>query len=343
MTHGPARGDGEKSSAPREVRRAAEERGPRHGITRTAFAVLRRDGLPLCGRAARVAGPVALGGLLVTVVAFLVAWPTFTRIRLNAIQARLDEDSYAPSGSLVHDLWLIALAGLPFLILLLHLGCTVLQTASARAAAGRAPGRFRTVLSVYLLRGVCVWAPLVLGVLVEEYFTTTAFREHTAIVPKWEYPNLFLLLRYGPPLLGLVAALVLRLGWTLAPTVAATEGLTPVAALRRSWSLVWGRAAAWFRTVAVALPLGGLTVGTYLLLHLAARPLRPGTVALFLKWGPDNTYAAYVAGLLAPIAFALLVTGALTLPPAYATLAILHQRLVLARGRQPAGAAVTRT
>ncbi|MFC8591162.1 hypothetical protein [Streptomyces atroolivaceus] len=150
---------------------------------------------------------------------------------------------------------------------------------------------------------------------------------HRVIVPKWEYPDLFVLLRYGPPLLGVAIALLLRLGWTLAPAAASAEGLSPRAAMRRSWSLVWGRTSAWFRTVAVALPLGGLTVGLYVLLHLVARPLRSGTVSLFLEWGPDNTYGAYAAGLLAPIAAALLLTGALALPPAHTALAILHRRL----------------
>ncbi|MFB4422835.1 hypothetical protein C5F59_017265 [Streptomyces sp. QL37] len=309
--------------------------GPRHGIVRTAFGALRRDGGPLFGVTARVTGLAALGGLAVTVVAFLVMWPTFTEIRLASIRAHLDEDSYAPDGSLVNGMWLTLLACLPFLILLLHLGCAAIQTAAARAT-GEGRGRFRAVLGVYVLRGVLVWAPVVLGILVEEYFTTTTFREYTALVPKWEYPNLFEVLRYGPPLLGMATALVLRLGWTLAPATAATEGLGPRASLRRSWSLVWGRASAWFRTVAFALPLGGLTVGMYVLLHLAARPLRPGTVHVFLEWGPDNTYAAYVVGLLVPIAVALLLTGTLALPPAHAALAVLQRRLVQARERQAA-------
>ncbi|MER5551130.1 hypothetical protein ABT001_05480 [Streptomyces sp. NPDC002793] len=300
--------------------------GPRHGVVRTASATLRRGGLPLFGLTARVTGLAALGGLLVTVVAFLAVWPTFTEIRLGAIRAHLDEDSYAPDGSRVNDLWLTLLACLPFLILLLHLGCAALQTATARAA-GAGHGRFRAVLGVYVLRGVYVWAPVVLGILVEETFTTTLFREHTVIVPKWEYPTLFEVLRYGPPLLGLVTALLLRLTWTPAPAVAATEGLAPRASMRRSRALVWGRTSAWFRTVAAALPLGALTVGLYALLHLAARPLRSGTVSLFLEWGPDNTYAAYVAGLLVPIAVALLLTGALALPPAHAVLTALHRRL----------------
>ncbi|MFE5241027.1 MULTISPECIES: hypothetical protein [unclassified Streptomyces] len=312
--------------------------GEGRGIVRTAFVVLRRDRGRLFGRAAGVTGLVALGGLLLTVVGFVAAWPEFTEIRLGAVRARIDEDSYAPDGSRVHTMWLILLACLPFLILLLHLACTALQTASARAVTGRAPGRFRAVLGVYALRGVFVWAPLVAGVLVEETFTTTLFREHTVIVPKWEYPNLFVLLRYGPPLLGLVAALVLRLGWTLAPAVAATEELSPLAALRRSWSLVWGRASAWFRTVAVALPLGALTIGLYVLLSSAAHPLRSGAASLFLEWGPDNTYAAYVAGVLAPIAAALLLTGALALPFAHTVLAVLQQRLSPAVARSaPAG------
>ncbi|WP_203181754.1 hypothetical protein [Streptomyces pratensis] len=343
MTSGQASGDSAHGSAGDEERWAGGAPGPRPGVARTALAVMRRDGGRLYGRAARVAGLAALGGLLVTVVGFLAAWPAFAEIRRGAVQARLDEDSYAPDGSLVNTMWLILLACLPVLILLLHLGCTALQTACARAAAEPGEsgphGRFRTVLGVYVLRGVLVWAPLVTGILVEEYFTTTTFREYTAIVPKWEHPNLFVLLHYGPPLLGLALTLLLRFGWALAPATAATEGLAPLAALRRSWSLTWDRATAWFRTVAVALPLAGLTVGMYVLLQFLARPLRPGTVSLFREWGPDNTYAAYVAGNLAPIAVALLLAGALTLPPAHTTLAILQRRLALTGGRR---AAVTR-
>ncbi|MFE2057414.1 hypothetical protein [Streptomyces sp. NPDC059446] len=326
MTNGQAGGGTPHRTAPGGGRQAEDATGARRGIARTVLAVMRRDGGRLYGRAARVAGLVSLGGLLLTVVGFLAAWPEFTEMRLGAERARIDEDSYAPDGSRVTTLWLILLACLPFLILLLHLGCAAIQTASARAT-GEGRGRFRAVLGVYVLRGVCVWAPVVLGILVEEYFTTTTFREYTAIVPKWEYPHLFEVLRYGPPLLGTASALVLRLGWTLAPAVATAEGLGPRAAMRRSWSLVWGRPSAWFRTVALALALGGLTVGLYVLLHLAVRPLRSGTVHVILEWGPDNTYAAYVAGLLAPIAVALLLTGALALPPAHAALAILRQRL----------------
>ncbi|MFF5895475.1 hypothetical protein ACFY8O_06035 [Streptomyces argenteolus] len=329
MTKGPATEDG----VPRRERPADEGRG----VVRTAFAVLRRDGRRLFGRAAGVAGAAGLGGLLVTAVGFAAAWPEFTEMRQGALQARVDEDSYAPEGSRVNTLWLILLVCLPFLILLLHLGCAAIQTAAVRAH-----GRFRAVLGVYALRGLLVWAPVVIGVLVEEAFTTTLFREHTVIVPKWEYPGLFALLRYGPPLLGAAIALLLRLGWTLAPAVAATEKLPPLAALRRSWSLVWGGAAAWFRTVAVALPLAALTVSAYLLLHQAARPLRSGTVSLFLDQGPDNTYAAYVAGLLAPIAVALLLAGVLTLPPAHTAFAVLHQRLVTDRERRPAPTALPR-
>lgn len=335
MTNGQAGGGNAHRTAPGEERQAEEEHGSPRGIARTALDVVRRDGRRLYGRAALVTGPVALGGLLLTAVGFLAAWPEFTEIRLGAERARIDEDSYAPDGSRVNTMWLVLLACLPFLILLLHLGCAAIQTAATRAV-GEGRGRFRAVLGVYVLRGVCVWAPVVLGILVEAYFTTTTFREYTAIVPKWEYPHLFEVLRYGPPLLGTASALLLRLGWTLAPAVAAAEGLGPRAAMRRSWSLVWGRPSAWFRTVAVALPLGGLTVATYVLLHLAARPLRPGTVRVFLEWGPDNTYAAYVAGVLAPIAVGLLLTGALALPPAHATLAVLRQRLVQARERRAA-------
>ncbi|MFE3515487.1 hypothetical protein [Streptomyces sp. NPDC059166] len=317
----------------------------RHGIAATALTALRRAGPRLYGVSARVTASTALGGLLVTAAGFLAAWPTFTEIREGAVQAHLDEDSYAPDGSRVHTLWVILLVCLPVLIALLHAGCAAVQTACARATAeqggnsARGRSRFRPVLGTYALRGALVWTPLVVGVLVQEYFTTTTFREYTAIVPKWEYPHLFPLLRYGPPLLGLALTLLLRFGWALAPTVAATEALGHWAALRRSWTLTWSRATAWLRALAVTLPLGGLTVGLYVLLWSAARPARSGTASLFLEWGPDNTYAAYVAGVLAPIAVALLLTGALVLPPAHIVSAALHQRLT--RAERPPGAGTT--
>ncbi|MEU9361263.1 hypothetical protein AB0D35_24535 [Streptomyces sp. NPDC048301] len=314
----------------------------------TALTALRRAGPRLYGVSARVTASATLGGLLVTAVGFLAAWPTFTEIREGAVRARLNEDSYAPDGTRVHTLWVILLVCLPVLILLLHAGCTAVQTACARAAteqgggSARGRSRFHTVLGTYALRGVLVWTPLVIGVLVQEYFTTTAFREYTAIVPKWEYPHLFPLLRYGPPLLGLALTLLLRFGWALAPTVAATEALGPRAALRRSWTLTWSRATSWLRTLAVTLPLGGLTAGLYVLLWSAARPVHAVTASLFLEWGPDNTYAAYVAGVLAPIAVALLLTGALALPPAHIASAALHQRLTRAERPPDAGTAVRR-
>ncbi|MEV6261103.1 hypothetical protein AB0M42_10180 [Streptomyces sp. NPDC051784] len=302
--------------------------GTPRSFAATALALLRHHGRHLYGCSARAAGVAALGGLLVTAAGFLIAWPQFDAFQAGAVRARIDEDSYAPDGSRVHTLWIVLLGCLPFLVLLLHLGCAAVQT-----AASQAHGRFRAVLGVYVLRGPLVWAPLVLGILVEEYFTTTAFRQHTAIVPKWEYPNLFELLRYGPPLLGLAVALALRLGWTLAPATCAAEDLGPWAAMRRSWSLTWGRAAAWYGTAAVALPLGTLTVGAYLLLHAACRPLRSATASLFLDRGPENPYGAYAAGALAPIAAALLLTGALTLPLAHTAFAVLQQRLAQARAR----------
>ncbi|WP_424922093.1 hypothetical protein [Streptomyces sp. wa53] len=338
MTNGQASGGNGHRTAPGEVRQAEEPYAAEPGIARTALAVMRRDGGRLYGRAALVTGLVALGGLVLTVVGFVAAWHEFDEIRLGAIHAHVNEDSYAPDGRRVQTMWLILLACLPFLILLLHLACATLQTASARAAAepgGSGPrGRFRTVLGVYAVRGVFVWAPLVLGVLVQLYFTTTTFRDYTVLVPLWQYPNLNPLLEYGPPLLGLALTLLLRFGWALAPAASANEGLGPLAALRRSWSLTWGRATSWFRALAVALPLGGLSVGLYLLLEAAARPTRSWAASLFLEWGPDNTYGAYVAGVLAPIATALVLTGALILPPAHTVLAALHQRLSRTGERQ---------
>ncbi|MFB7918181.1 hypothetical protein [Streptomyces sp. NPDC056061] len=99
-----------------------------------------------------------------------------------------------------------------------------------------------------------------------------------------------------------------------------------MAALRRSWSLVWGRTSS-LRTAAVVLPTGVITVGMYGVLHRAGGPLRDGARSAVLTHGTDKPYAAYAAGVLAPIAAAVLLTAALILPAAHTAYAVLYERL----------------
>ncbi|MGW2419143.1 hypothetical protein ACWC0C_07745 [Streptomyces sp. NPDC001709] len=285
----------------------------------------------LPGWTAGIVGLTGLAGLAVTLTAFVAARPAFAHMWQGAQRAHRMEDSYAPD---IAPLWRVLLGGLPFLLLLLCLGCGALQIVHCAAvdsrtrhrapAEGQLAGALRArVLAVYVLRGVPVWTALVNGFLAAEFLTTTEF---TAPAPLWPGGGTWTLVRYGAPGTGVLVALLLRLGWTLAPAAAAADRLGPLAALRRSWTLVWSRAG-WPRTVAAALPLGVLTVGVYVVAQYAAQPLRPGTRSLVLTYGTDNPYTAYAAGALAPVAVAVLLSATLTLPLAHRVFAALYRRL----------------
>ncbi|NLU68312.1 hypothetical protein [Streptomyces sp. HNM0574] len=279
-------------------------------VFREASGVLRDGGRALRGRTLRVVGAAALGGLALTAVCFLVSWPAFTEMENGAAEARRAQDSYAPDLGVP---WLVALCGLPFLLLLALLGSARLQLLHSRAAAptGTAAARARTVAAVYVLRALCTGVPPTAGFLAYEAIALAA--------PAAPDP-----VRAVPGCLALLAAGGVRLGLALAPAAAA-EGFAPVAALWRSWLLVRS-GLGWRRTAAVALPLGACTLGTFLLTPAAALPLRPAVATAFTALGPDNPYAAHAAARLVPVALAALLTGALALPFAQTCLALLHRR-----------------
>ncbi|WP_051858472.1 hypothetical protein [Streptomyces cellulosae] len=266
-----------------------------------------------------VVGLAGLGGLLVTAVAFTVARNAFRQMWSDGREARIAEDSYSPDS---HLLPLLVAAGIPFLVGILWLGCAALQTVSARAVARtvepvrETPWRLGRVVAVFGLRSVIVWVLPTAGFLLGVYLEPYTFPRSP----------LFAALT-GPPTL---VALFLRLGLTLAPAAAAA-GLGPLAALRRSWTLVWRRRA-WLKTLAVALPAGVLTVAVYAVLLGAAGPLRRAVRSAVLAFATDNPYVAYAAGLLAPVAAALLLTAALTIPVVHTAFAVLHERFREARG-----------
>ncbi|MYR63265.1 hypothetical protein GTY54_46060, partial [Streptomyces sp. SID625] len=110
----------------------------------------------------------------------------------------------------------------------------------------------------------------------------------------------------------------------LAPAAAA-DGLGPLAALRRSWSLVRTRTGA-VRVLALALPLAALTAGLVRLVVQLALPLRP-LVRGLLEEATGNFFAAYYAGILAPVVVGLLVAAAVVLPVSCTAFAVLHERL----------------
>ncbi|MFF3735447.1 hypothetical protein ACFYXM_35580 [Streptomyces sp. NPDC002476] len=321
--------------------RPEADEGGRHdgshgGFARAIVTVMRRNWRVLLGRTVCVTGLAALGGLAVTAAAFALARPAFAEMWNGALAAREDEDSYAPD---VSPLLVILLGGLPALLLILCLGCAALQTVHSREVAAAVAGRSRAkekerppngtcsrlgrVTTVYVLRSVAVWTIPMCAMLVTEYLTSTTFTAPAPLRPESVRSDL---VRVVVPGLAVVVALLLRLGLALAPAAAAGDGLTPMAALRRSWSLVWGWTPS-LRTVAVVLPTGVITVGTYWVLHRAGGPLRDGVRSAVLTYGTDNPYVAYAAGVLAPIAAAMLLTAALVLPAAHTAHAVLHERL----------------
>ncbi|MFI1783781.1 hypothetical protein [Streptomyces rubiginosohelvolus] len=95
--------------------------------------------------------------------------------------------------------------------------------------------------------------------------------------------------------------------------------------MRRSWSLAWTRTGA-PRFLLLALPLAAVAAGVLRLAVQAALPLRP-VVRELLEPATGNFFAAYYAGILAPVVVGVLVTAALVLPVACTAFAVLHGRL----------------
>ncbi|MGW1015225.1 hypothetical protein [Streptomyces niveus] len=303
---------------------------PQRGLSASTFGVLWRDRRALAGVTGRVVGLGGLAGLVLTVVVFLVAWPLFTRMRNQRVWYHYLEDPYLHDST---DLVQLALCALPLFLILLGIGSAAIQSACSRAVAGEAPresspARLRPVLAVYVLRALVVWPLPVIVAVVSDRFT--GYHLDTPLpLERGTWP--YILVKYSP-LAALFVAVLLRLALTLAPAAAA-DGLGARAALRRSWSLTWTRVGA-ARVVALAVPLFVLTAGLLRLVTQVALPLRP-LVRGLLEDATGNFFAAYYAGILAPVIVGILVTAAVALPLTCTAFAALYDRLSPPR-RSPA-------
>ncbi|MEU6817886.1 hypothetical protein [Streptomyces sp. NPDC046860] len=303
----------------------------RRGLAAMTCAVLWRHRRFLARATIRVVALYALAGTLMTAAVFALAWPCFTRMRDQRVWYQQNEEPYLHDHT---DLALVALAALPLFLLLLGIGSAAVQTVCSRVVAavssdssqdepppGVAFARLRPVLAVYALRGLIVWP---LPLLTEEFaHSLTGYQLDTDEQVLERGSWLFTCVTASPAVAVFVAVL-LRLALSLAPACAAAD-VAPVAALRRSWSLTWTRFGA-VRVVALALPLAALTAGVVRLVVQVALPLRP-LVRGLLEAATGNSFAAYYAGILAPVIVGILATAAVILPIACTAFAILHQRL----------------
>lgn len=302
---------------------------PELGVTATTFAVLRRHRGTVAGATVRVVSLCGLVALLMTATIFALAWPVFTHMRNQRIWYRHVEDPYLHDHT---DLGLVALGTLPLFLVLLGTGSAALQTVCSRAVAAGTrgkpqgespvadPARLRPVLAVYALRGLIVWPlPLLTAVVADRL---TGYQLDTPEpLERGTWPHTLV---QASPAAAVTVAVLLRLALALAPAAAAA-GLGPRAALRRSWSLTWTRSG-FARVLALALPLAALTAGTVRLVTELALPLRP-LVRAHLEQATGNFFAAYYAGILAPVLVGVLVAAAVTLPLTFTAFAALHDHL----------------
>ncbi|MFJ3666946.1 hypothetical protein ACIPSE_10870 [Streptomyces sp. NPDC090106] len=307
------------------------------GVTADTLAVLLRNRGTLTAATARVVGLAALAWFLTTVTVFALSWPLFTHMRNERIRYHQLEDPYTHDSS---GLGLVGLWTLPLYLLLLGVGSAVLQNVCSRAVATAgsqqpprealsAPSpraRLVPILSVYVLRGLIVWSLPVLS-----YELTTRLTSNTLDTPlplargTWPY-----VLVSSSPVAAVSMAVLLRLALALAPAAAAS-GLRPGQALRHSWTLTTRTRTGAIRVLAVALPLAAVTAAAIRLVTQLALPLRPLTRG-FLEQATGNFFAAYYAGILAPVIIGVLTAAALTFPLTATAFAALYDRL---RQRRP--------
>ncbi|WP_405793577.1 hypothetical protein [Streptomyces sp. NBC_01506] len=318
---------------------------PQRGPAATTFAVLRRHRGALAGATVRIVGLSGLAGLLMTAATFALAWPVFTRMRNERVWYHHVEDPYPHDSA---GLALAALCALPFFLLLVGVGSAALQTVCSRAVAAgsrepseadRSPAmaraRRRSVLAVYALRGLVVGSPPLLVAFVAGRLTGLHLDTAEQPLQRGTWPHTLVEVS---PVVAAFGAVLLRLALALAPAAAAA-GLGPRAALRRSWSLTWTRAGA-ARVLVLALPLAALSAGVLRLVVQLALPLRPVVRAL-LEQATGNFFAAYYAGVLAPVVVGILVAAAVTLPVTFTAFAVLQDRQD--RMRSPRNSAIDDT
>jgi hypothetical protein len=305
--------------------------GPPRGVAATTFAVLSRQRSTLTAATVRVVSLTALAGLLMTVTVFALSWPLFTHMRSERIRYHQLEDPYSHDHS---DLGLVALATLPLYLLLLGVGSAALQSVCSQTVAAEAQGspqsdrsptaasaRLRPVLTVYVLRGLIVWTPPLLAFQLTRHLTSNLLDTPLPLARgSWPYT-----LVSASPAVAVCIAVLVRLALALAPAAAAS-GLSPHEALRHSWTLATRTRTGAVRVLAVALPLAALTATVIRLATQLALPVRPFLRDL-LEEATGNFFAAYYAGILAPVIIGILAAAALTFPLTATAFAALYDRL----------------
>ncbi|WP_217242465.1 hypothetical protein [Streptomyces sp. AC555_RSS877] len=277
---------------------------------------------------------VPLGCLLVTVMAFALAWPGFEGLWDEALAARAAEDSYSAD-------WLRvvppALLAVPLGGLVVAAGSAVVHAAAVAGGTGerehprpsvrevwrRLRPRAAGILVVYVLRAALVLAA-VLAAGAASVGVASALDLFTGLDP----------FRMGGPFetpVGLASMLaplpvLLRLGFILAPAAVAVDGLTARRALRRSWVLVWRRSV-WPRLLAAA-ALGASVMGAvWWSLWQAFTPSRPAVREMVLNHVTSNAYVAGAAATAVPMVMLTLFCAAVFLRPAQTLLTSVYVRL----------------
>ncbi|MEU5321173.1 hypothetical protein AB0G67_31130 [Streptomyces sp. NPDC021056] len=305
--------------------------GTQRGVAAATFAVLLHHRSTLTAATVRVVSLTALAGLLTTVTVFALSWPLFTHMRSERIRYHQLEDPYSHDHS---ALGLVALTTLPLYLLLLAVGSAALQsvcsrtvTAEAQASpqsdrsAATASARLRPILAVYVLRGLIVWTPPLLAFELTRHLTSNLLDTPLPLARgSWPYT-----LVSASPAVAICVAVLARLALALAPAAAAS-GLRPREALRRSWTLTTRTRAGAIRVLAIAIPLAALTATVIRLTTQLALPVRPFLRDL-LEEATGNFFAAYYAGILAPVIIGILTAAALTFPLTATAFAALYDRL----------------
>ena len=298
---------------------------PQRGVAATTFAVLLRHRGTLTAATVRVVSLTALAGLLTTATVFALSWPLFTHMRNERIRYHHLEDPYSHDHS---DLGLVALGTLPIYLLLLGVGSAALQNVCSRTVTTHAHGsltsadtRWRSILATYVLRGLIVWTlPLLTFELTRRLTSNLLDTPLPLARGTWPYT-----LVSASPAAAVCIALLLRLTLTLAPAAAAC-GLSPRQALHRSWTLTTKTRVGTVRVLAAALPLAALAAAVIRLATQLALPLRPFLRDL-VEDATGNFFAAYYAGILAPVIVGILAAAILVFPLTATALAALHERL----------------
>ena len=312
-------------------------------VVATATRALARGGRPLVKVTLSVVGLASLLGLLATAGAFAFAWPEFASMRENLLWARAMED---PVSTDTQPLLLVALEAAPVLLAVLALGCAATGLACAGVVANSTDGggqlttrsvwrRIRaglgSVLAVHLVRGLAVAAAVALslavcvgvGAVLAALSWADPFRSHG---PFDSLPGILAMVVPG--------AFLIRLGFAVAPSCAALDGMTAPAALRRSWSPTWSRRA-WPLTAGALLLTTCYWLPVHLLIRHLAGPLDSVVHSAVLAHLTPNTYVAHAAGLLTPDALAVPLSALLTLPLAQTGLTALYLHLRGERASAP--------